>query len=161
MNRLISILLTLLVISCSNDRDIPNRNVMPNALRLVVLNKEGKELIDKNTSPQLIYSFNKEGKKFYTNAGNGAGIENFQDTTKYKFFYDDLGIAMASINGVKTFYLEIGGKVDTIYLDVQEYDQASAIKHNTDYYYKELLLNGKEMPIDESVMPPVAVIQRK
>ena len=61
---------------------------------------------------------------------------------KYSFSYCSLDLAEVSQNGIKTFYLELGGKTDTLVYDVQR-GQSNPIP----------VFNGKPVAIDQDQLP--------
>lgn len=69
-------------------------------------------------------------------------------TPKYSFYYSTLGAPLASSNGSKLWYLELGGKTDTLYFDVE--------KTQT----KAMVFNGEPAHIDPNQLP-IYVFRRK
>lgn len=67
---------------------------------------------------------------------------------KYKFQYESLDMSVASINGIKTYYIDLGGKVDTLYYDRQKSGNAT------------VTFNGRPATIDPDQLP-VYVLQRR
>jgi len=64
---------------------------------------------------------------------------------KYAFYYSSLDASVVSSNGTKTFYLELGGKTDTLYYDVQETRPSNPLDK---YDIALVKFNGKPVAVD-------------
>ncbi len=69
---------------------------------------------------------------------------------KYNYYYMSLGMSLVSYDGYKTFYIDLGGKTDTLFLDVQK----TAPNDPLDAYdIVSVKFNGKPVAIDQDQLP--------
>lgn len=69
---------------------------------------------------------------------------------KYKFDYETHTVHSGSLNGIKTWYIELGGKTDTLFYDaqyLQPNDPAGKFE------LKTVTFNGKSVAIDQDQLP--------
>ncbi len=79
-------------------------------------------------------------------------------TPKYDFYYSSLDAALSSSGGMKTWYIELGGKTDTLYYDVQKTRPNDPVdKFDT----KAVLFNGQVALQEDPGQPPLYVFRRK
>jgi hypothetical protein len=112
----------VLVCQACNRTVIPNNNIMPVPLRFYLLDKTGASLLASVTTPVRVYAFDQAGRAVYLGSecqGGGCTMIR-EDATQYHYQYWSLDAALASAAGTKTWYIELGGKTDTLYYDVQE-----------------------------------------
>ncbi len=79
-------------------------------------------------------------------------------TPKYDFYYSSLGAALASSEGSKTWYIELGGKTDTLYYDVQKTRPNDPLFK---YDIKAVVFNGQVALQEDPGQPPLYVFRRK
>lgn len=154
------IVLTLAVASCKDGPSVPNGNINPPNFQFIVLGTDGKPIFGKTTPVTLIYYFH-NGEKLAVDPRENY-INRFQDSSRYKYYYNSLGMSLVSKNnGNRYFYLDYAGKVDTIYLDVQTITTPAADPRRGSYFINEVKFNGQVMTIDQSFMPWVYIFKRK
>ncbi|OWP62618.1 hypothetical protein CDA63_13330 [Hymenobacter amundsenii] len=76
----------------------------------------------------------------------------------YAFYYSTLGASLASSDGLKTWYLTLGGKTDTLYYDVQKTRPNDPLFR---YDVKAVLFNGQVALREHPSQPPLYVFRRK
>jgi hypothetical protein len=159
----IVIIIFLSVLSSCNHQGIPNVNIMPGDFMFVCLDKNNEPLI-KDTLTKIDFFYFSNGQKKEVNEYLEScckPIKAFDAATlKYHYYYNSLGAPLASGNdNIKTFYLTIGNKTDTIYLDVEKLAQVDPQTRGL-YRYNKVTFNGKEIVEDKDVMPWVYVLKR-
>ena len=132
-----------------DDRDIPV------SLSFVLLNKQGANLLTSTATPVQVSFRNSSGQLVYLGsecAGGGCTMvresHSNTGTPKYKFHYQSLDMSFVSLNGGRTYYINLGGKTDTLYYDRQKSGNAT------------LSFNGRPAAIDPDQLP-VYVLQRQ
>lgn len=76
---------------------------------------------------------------------------------KYSYNYSSLDMSNVSVAGAKTFYIELGGKIDTLFVDVQQ----NAPNDPLDKYdIASVVFNGKLIAIDQDQLP-IYPLQRR
>jgi len=79
-------------------------------------------------------------REAYTSAG----------TPKYSYKYSSLDMSLVSADGIKTFYIDFGGKVDTLFCDVQKTKPNDPLDK---YDVVSVLFNGKPVVPDPDQLP--------
>jgi|GEM_PF-2505076 len=153
----------LAVCSCNRNNGIPNTTVMPEELRFVLLEKDGKPFID---SPQVSIRmfFIQDGRE--VNLGdeckqpNCSIIRSFGELGPYPYYYQSLSAPlMSGDSNLKTYYLQVGSNdVDTVFLDVVS--TGSTDPKIGAYTYRQVAFNGKKVEINRTTMPWVYVFQK-
>lgn len=140
----------MIISACKRNETIPNTNTLPDQFRFVILHESGNAF-SKEDYDQMRISFTKNGTEQLLINTHVTLFE--ASTSPYQYYYSTRDAAILSgDNGIKTFYIKAGSKVDTVYLDVvksSDIDPAS----NGLYMYKEVRFNGKQ--IQETVALPV------
>lgn len=141
--------------SCKKPR-IPNGNIMPPAANLALLDKQGNSLLTSTSTPINVW-FIQDGQRKYLGAecaGGGCTMvreaHSSTGTPKYPFYYGSLGMSEVSAGGYKTFYLELGGKTDTLFWDVQKTKPNDPLDK---YDVLSAKFNGKPVTIDQDQIP--------
>lgn len=151
------------VFSCDNPK-VPNVNTLPGDFMFVCLDSNGKLLIDDPSTKVEFYYFLNGQKKVINECKEPSCKlirEFYTATPKYPYFYTSLEAPTASGDqGIKTFYLTIENKTDTIFLDVEKLSQVDP-QTNGLYKYKKVMFNGTEVFEDKDVMPWVYLLKRK
>ncbi|MGI4871143.1 MAG: hypothetical protein ACRYFX_08190 [Janthinobacterium lividum] len=156
--------LLLVVFACQKE-DVPAvaDNVL--SVHFALLDKQGNNLLT-STTPIQVYSLSATGQKNYLGSECAGGACTMVreahayngQSLKYKFNYETGTIHSASLNGsAKTWYIELGGKTDTLFYDAQ-YNQPNV--QSGDYSIKAVMFNGKVAAIDPDQLP-VYVLQRR
>lgn len=130
---------------------------MPPALDFVLLDKQGNNLLTGIKTPIEVSADNGRGQRFslgkecsdggctMIRAANRASTR----TPKYDFYYSTLGAALASSEGIKTWYITLGGKTDTLYYEVQNART------------KAILFNGQVARQEDPEQPPLYVFRQR
>jgi hypothetical protein len=153
MKHYLLLALSALAVGCkqnADDKDIPP------ALHFALLDKQGNNLLTSTSTPLQVSTIDANGKTIMLGsecAGGGctmirSAAAGGATAPKYAFVYSSLGAALASQSGSKTWYLELNGKTDTLYFDVQ---------HTR---YETVRFNGQPAIIDPAQLP-VYVFQRR
>ncbi|OWP61638.1 hypothetical protein CDA63_18260 [Hymenobacter amundsenii] len=77
---------------------------------------------------------------------------------RYAFYYSSLGASLASSNGSKTWYVEVDGKTDTLYYDVQK---TRPNDPSFKYDVNAVVFNGQVALQEDPGQPPLYVFRRK
>lgn len=138
-------------------KNLPDGNDFPPALNFVLLDKQGNNLLTSISTPIKVSIVSKGQTVFLGDecAGGGCtmvrpGYSSGSTPPKYAFYYGSLGASVVSSNGTKTFYLELGGKTDTLYYDVQEVRPNNPFDK---YDVVSVKFNGKSIAIDQDQLP--------
>lgn len=120
-------------------------------------------MITSTNSPLRIWSFTPQGKQFYLDyTGKEFKPIVAADSTSifpYKYLYSNTEPGIESSLGSKTWYLESGGKIDTLYYDVQ-HTRPNDRFHQYDVL--SVLFNGKAIaPVNTPGVVPYYVFQRQ
>lgn len=106
-------------------------DVLPEPLRFVLVDPLGHNLLTSTATPLRVSALDANGKRFYLpDPGSAAGSIVAEDSTAvfpYKFYYQNVEPALDSGQGSKDWYLELGGKTDTLHYDVQGVRVASVL----------------------------------
>ena len=155
MKRLAILFIPCLLGSCKKG-PIPNGNVMPPAANLALLDNNGNNLLTSTSSPLKVW-FSKDGQPTYLGqecAGGGCTMvreaHSSTGTLKYPFYYGSLDMSLVSYGGIKTFYIEFGGKTDTLFWDVQKTRPDDLLDK---YDIVSVKFNGKPVAIDQAQLP--------
>ena len=98
----------------------------PEPFFAVIHTQEGKDYLAQHTDvPVELYYFENEEKV------NLSPVVSFHQDTAY---LTEVGLPWKSADGVKDFYLEVNGDVDTLYVDVRE----------RKWKYNSVKFNGEE-----------------
>ncbi len=142
---------------------MPNGNIMPPAANLALLDKQGNSLLTSTSTPIKVW-FVLNGQQKYLGqecAGGGCTMVrkaySSTGTPKYGFYYGSLDMSNVSSDGYKTFYLELGGKTDTLFWDVQKTNPKDPLDK---YDIVSVTFNGKPVLIDQD-QRPVYPLQRR
>ncbi|NKI92058.1 hypothetical protein HBN54_004682 [Hymenobacter sp. 1B] len=159
--------LLLLTSSCSQEPVKPNGNVMPMPIYLVLLDKQGNELLTSEDTPLVVSSFNSQGQRFYVSSLNEYPDGKTKLITAivpslifpYHFVYHSITMPLASSNGSKDWYLELNGKTDTLRYDVQ-HTRPQAL--NNQYDVMPVSFNGQSVAVSGgSPDNPYYVLRRR
>lgn len=154
-------------LACGCKKDpIPNGNVVPPALEFVLLDKQGNNLLASIATPIRISAVKSNGETGFLGqecAGGGCTMiraANRYSTRnpKYDFYYSSLDAALSSSEGVKTWYIELGGKTDTLYYDVQ---QTRPNDPSDKFDTKAVIFNGRVALQEDPEQPPLYVFRRR
>ncbi|MDJ0364301.1 hypothetical protein QMK33_04000 [Hymenobacter sp. H14-R3] len=134
----------------------PTGNTMPPPINFALLDKQGNQLLTSTSTPIKVY-FLKGTQPVYLGsecAGGGCTMvrETYTSTgnPKYSYKYSSLDMSLVSADGVKTFYLELGGKTDTLVWDVQKTKPNDPLNK---YDVVAVLFNGKPVIPDPDQLP--------
>lgn len=140
--------LAVLAFGCK--REMVDHDIPP-ALNFVLLDKSGNNLLTSTSTAIRVYSTTSSGQEFSLGSecqgGGCTMIRPAYGAFNYAFYYSSMAASATSQNGSKTWYLELAGKTDTLYLDVQQ------------TRFKAVRFNGKAVEIDP-VQAPLYVFQR-
>lgn len=132
------------LIGCKDSHVVPNSSSMPPALVFALLDKQGNSMLTGIDTPVRVYSIDQIGKRNYLGTEcNGGGCTMVREVEPpYNFVYVSLFASTGSLAGIKTWYIELGGKTDTLYYDVRR-------THSNDplmaYDLMTPLFNGKAL----------------
>lgn len=158
MKNQLSILLVLGLLACQacNRTVIPNNNIMPVPLMFHLLDKQGVSLLTSVNTPIRVYSFDQNGQAQYlgSECQSGGCTMVRASGPPYGFGYQSLWASQSSAAGIKTWYIELGGKTDTLYYDVRETRPNNPLDQ---YDIVSVKFNGETIPLS---VPPY-VLQRR
>ena len=138
-------------------------NDMPDNLVFVMLASNGRNLITSPTSLTMTY-IDLQGRSQYItlNTPEQKPIGKIDSTRAepYTYLFQSIEPAVISSLGMKTFYLTIGGKTDTLFYDVQR-NRPNAVTNQFDVV--EALFNGKpaELRVFQATGAPYYVLRRR
>ena len=143
--------IVLLLTACEKDGPKPYVTVMPDRFMFTVLDSRGQALFtDPNQKVVLSLLQNGQNREIID-----YRLEPFPPGFPLTgYAYSSRDAAMVSGNaGVRDFYLEMNGDVDTVYLEVEKYQQANAAGGL--YSYRKVRFNGQD--ISEQYKPGVYI----
>lgn len=130
MNHLKGFVLVCVLLGTAACKKVPT-DVLPEPLRFVLVDPLGHNLLTSAATPLRVSALDANGKRFYLpDPGSVAGLLVAEDSTAvfpYKFYYQNVEPALDSAQGSKDWYLELGGKTDTLHYDVQGVRVASVL----------------------------------
>jgi hypothetical protein len=149
---------------CKRQSPVPNGNDRPPALSFALLDKQGASLLTSTSSPLKVSWINPKGQREYLGlecAGGGCTMvregHSATGSPKYPFYYSSGGASEVSASTTKTFYLELHGKTDTLYYDVQLVRPNDPVDK---YEIESVVFNGKVASVDPAQYS-IYVFQRR
>ena len=146
--------------------DMPDGNIMPPTLDFVLLDSGGNNLLTSLSTPIQVFGIKSNGQPIFLGAECAGGectmIREANQSSaimpKYSFYYSSLGASLSSESGVKTWYIKLDGKTDTLYYDVQKTRPNDRLyKYDT----KAVIFNGQVARQEDPGQPPLYVFRRK
>ena len=133
----------LLAAGCRQAKVDPD---MPPPLRFVLLDAQGQNLLTSTTTPVAVTAVASNGQSFTLGSEcQGGGCTMVRQASsgapKYAYYYSTLDAPVSSMGGIKDWYISLGGKTDTLRLDVQHTQ------------YLQVRFNGKDAAMDPDQLP--------
>lgn len=155
------LLLAVVLGSCEKTSQSPIKSdVRPPAIKFVLLDKEGAELITGPSTPLRVSSTTPSGRYFELGsecAGGGCRmIDAFPPSLQlpYHFVYSSGDLVEASVSGSAYWYLTLNGKTDTLYFDLRGVDPQHLIPAHPTF-------NGTPIILAQPMTFPFYVLRRK
>ena len=140
----------MIMFACQQNKAIPNANTLPDQFRFVMLHEDGSAFSEIEYD-QLSISFTKNNTEQLLINTHVTPFEG--STTPYEYYYSSRDAAILSgDDGIKTFFVKAGNRIDTVYLDVIKRSDIDPVSNGL-YTYKEVRFNGKQIP--ETIAQPV------
>jgi len=110
------------LVSCKETHVAPTNISMPPHLLFALVDKTGNSLLTTTNTPIRVYALDANGQRVELgeecSGGGCTMVRPFEPP--YNFLYTSLYASTGSVSGLKTWYIELGGKVDTLFYDVQK-----------------------------------------
>lgn len=155
MNRS-NILLVILSLLGACKKGPFNGNIMPPDANFALLDKQGNNLLTSTSTPIKVWFIQDNQRKYLGQECAGGGCTMVREahsstgSLKYNYYYSSLDMSNVSYDGYKTFYMEFGGKTDTLFWDVQKARPNDPLDK---YDIVSVKFNGKPIVIDQDQLP--------
>lgn len=142
ISKLFLMVLPLLGVACQKNSPKPYVRDLPYEFNFTVLDSKGQPLLIA-PDQKVVLSFLQNGQRKEITDYRLEPFPSSYPLTGYAYF--SMAPALFSGNqGIREFNLELNGRVDNVYLDVEKHQQANAA--GGFYTYRQVKFNGKEVP---------------
>ncbi|MDF7815930.1 hypothetical protein [Hymenobacter sp. YC55] len=138
---LLTCTLLMSALSCQKNDPKPYVRDLPSKFRFAIVDNTGQPLLTKSDQ-KVVLSFTQNGQNKEVTGYQLIALPT--DNPLKGYIYSSLDAAMFSgDNGIREFYVNINGRTDTIYLEVEKSKTANAAGGL--YTYRHVKFNGQEI----------------